>query len=74
MLDDVDVLAVPVAPPVEGETELQPRTGTADAAALYGVDLAEVADVLGIAEGTVKSSLSQARKTLARTLRIEEVG
>ena len=45
--------------------------------ALYYLDdhsIAEVADVLGIAEGTVKSSLSQARKTLARTLRIEEVG
>ncbi len=47
VLDDVDVLAVPVAPPVEGETELQPRTGTADAAALYGVDLAEVAERAG---------------------------
>ena len=47
------------------------------AVALYYLDdhsIAEVADVLGIAEGTVKSSLSQARKTLARTLRIEEVG
>jgi leucyl aminopeptidase len=47
VLDDVDVLAVPVAPPVEGETELQPRTGTADAAALFGVDLAEVAERAG---------------------------
>ena len=46
-LDGVDVLAVPVAPPVEGETELQPRTGTADAAALFGVDLAEVAERAG---------------------------
>ena len=47
VLDGVDVLAVPVAPAVEGETELQPRAGTADAAALYGVDLAEVAERAG---------------------------
>ncbi|GAA2727021.1 leucyl aminopeptidase family protein [Cellulomonas aerilata] len=44
----VAALAVPVAPAVEGETELQPRSGTADAAALYGVDLAEVAERAGV--------------------------
>ncbi|WNB85008.1 hypothetical protein [Cellulomonas sp. ATA003] len=47
VLEGVAALAVPVAPPVEGETELQPRSGTADAAALYGVDLAEVAERAG---------------------------
>ncbi|WP_298459463.1 M17 family metallopeptidase [uncultured Cellulomonas sp.] len=46
-LEGTTALAVPVAPPVEGETELQPRSGTADAAALYGVDLAEVAERAG---------------------------
>ncbi len=47
VLDGVAALAVPVAPAVEGETELQPRSGTADAAARYGVDLAEVAERAG---------------------------
>lgn len=42
--DDVAALAVPVAPPAEGETDVQPRTGTADAAALYGIDLGDVAE------------------------------
>jgi RNA polymerase sigma-70 factor, ECF subfamily len=45
--------------------------------ALYYLDdhsIVEVAAVLGIAEGTVKSTLAQARKALARTLSIEEVG
>src|SRR5690625_5092013 len=36
-------LALPVAPPAAGETEVQPRWGTADAALLYGIDLAELA-------------------------------
>ena len=47
VLEGVGALAVPVAPAVEGETELQPRLGTADAAALYAVDLAEVAERAG---------------------------
>ena len=45
--------------------------------ALHYVDdlpLADIAAVLGIAVGTVKSTLAQARRSLARTLRIEEVG
>ena len=47
------------------------------AVALHYLDdhsIADVAAVLGVAEGTVKSSLAQARRTLARTLRTEEVG
>src|SRR5690625_5372533 len=36
-------LALPVAPAAAGETEVQPRWGTADAALLYGIDLAELA-------------------------------
>lgn len=45
--------------------------------ALYYIDdhsIADVAEVLGIAAGTVKASLAHARTTLARTLSIEEVG
>jgi leucyl aminopeptidase len=48
---DVDAVAVPVAPAVPGdpdETELQPRQGTADAAARYGIDLAELAERAGL--------------------------
>ncbi|HEY0215230.1 MAG TPA: leucyl aminopeptidase family protein [Cellulomonas sp.] len=48
---DVDAVAVPVAPAVPGEpdeTDLQPRQGTADAAARYGIDLAELAERAGL--------------------------
>ncbi|RMI13718.1 leucyl aminopeptidase family protein [Cellulomonas triticagri] len=44
---DVDAVAVPVAPSTPDEpedTDLQPRRGTADAAARYGIDLAELAE------------------------------
>ncbi|MFH5822209.1 leucyl aminopeptidase family protein [Georgenia sp. AZ-5] len=49
------VVAVPVAPAPEGEDEVQPRGGVADAAALYGIDLmheAERQDVKGQAGQT----------------------
>ncbi len=45
---DVEALAVPVAPAGPDDAELQPRTGTADAAARYGIDLAEVAERAGL--------------------------
>jgi len=45
---DVDAVAVPVAPPAPDDTDLQPRRGTADAAARYGIDLAEVAERAGL--------------------------
>jgi leucyl aminopeptidase len=41
---DVDAVAVPVAPAAPDDTDLQPRRGTADAAARYGIDLAELAE------------------------------
>lgn len=46
--EGVDALAVPVAPAAPGETDLQPRAGTADAAARYGIDLAELAERAGL--------------------------
>ncbi|NTW42438.1 MAG: leucyl aminopeptidase family protein, partial [Cellulomonadaceae bacterium] len=49
---DVDAVVLPVAPPVDGDVDVQPRSGTADAAARYGVDLADLAerlDVTGVA-------------------------
>ncbi|MBC7549703.1 MAG: leucyl aminopeptidase family protein, partial [Cellulomonas sp.] len=46
--DDVAALAVPVAPSADGETEVQPRTGTADAAARYGIDLGDLAERAGL--------------------------
>ena len=48
---DVDAVAVPVAPSAPDEpddTDLQPRRGTADAAARYGIDLAELAERAGL--------------------------
>ncbi|HEY0215012.1 MAG TPA: leucyl aminopeptidase family protein, partial [Cellulomonas sp.] len=45
---DLDAVAVPVAPAAPDESELQPRAGTADAAARYGIDLAEVAERAGL--------------------------
>ncbi|VTR78085.1 leucyl aminopeptidase family protein [Cellulomonas hominis] len=45
---DVDAVAVPVAPPAEADDDLQPRRGTADAAARYGIDLAELAERAGL--------------------------
>lgn len=41
---DVDAVAVPVAPAAPDDTDLQPRQGTAEAAARYGIDLAELAE------------------------------
>ncbi|HQY33096.1 MAG TPA: M17 family metallopeptidase [Actinotalea sp.] len=48
LTDGVDALVLPVAPPADGEPEVQPRTGTADAAARYGVDLADLAERLHV--------------------------
>lgn len=45
--DAVAALVVAVAPPLEEEDGLQPRAGTVDAAARYGIDLAELADRSG---------------------------
>ena len=45
---DVAALAVPVAPAADGETEVQPRAGTADAAARYGIDLGDLAERAGL--------------------------
>lgn len=42
-LDAFTALAVPIAPPGDGETEVQPRRGTADAAVLYRIDLGDYA-------------------------------
>ena len=51
---DVDALAVPVAPPAEAEDGVQPRAGTAEAAARYGIDLSDLAERLG-ADGSAGS-------------------
>lgn len=45
---DVDAVAVPVAPAAPDDTDLQPRQGTAEAAARYGIDLAELAERAGL--------------------------
>ena len=42
--DEVEILAIPIAPAVEGGEDLQPRHGTVDAAVRYGIDFAELAD------------------------------
>lgn len=52
---DVDALAVPVAPPVEDGDGVEPRTGTAEAAARYGIVLGELADRLR-ADGSAGSA------------------
>ncbi|WP_265520899.1 leucyl aminopeptidase family protein [Oerskovia flava] len=44
---DVSATVVAVAPPREAEDGLQPRAGTVDAAARYGIDLAELSDRAG---------------------------
>ncbi|TNC20853.1 leucyl aminopeptidase family protein, partial [Georgenia sp. 311] len=41
-LTTADALVVAVAPPVSGEEGVDPRPGTADAAARYGIDLADL--------------------------------
>ena len=43
---EVDALVVPLAPPADGDTDPQPRAGTADAAARYGIDLSDLAERL----------------------------
>ena len=43
---EVDALVVPLAPAAEGDTDPQPRAGTADAAARYGIDLSDLAERL----------------------------
>ena len=45
---DVDALLLPVAPSVEADDGVQPRAGTADAAARYGIDLGELAERLQV--------------------------
>ncbi len=46
-LGSADALVLPVAPGAEGDDGVQPRAGVAEAAARYGVDLADLADRLG---------------------------
>ncbi len=50
LLEDgsVDAVAVQVAPARDGDDELEPRTGTPQAAARYGIDLAELAERAGL--------------------------
>lgn len=45
-LASAQALLLPVAPGAEGDRGVQPRSGTADAAARYGIDLADLADRL----------------------------
>lgn len=47
-LEGVDAVAVPVAPPSAGEDVVEPRPGAADAAVLYGIDLAAVCERLEV--------------------------
>ncbi len=42
-VEEVEVVAVPIAPAVEDGDDLQPRHGTVDAAVRYGLDFAELA-------------------------------
>lgn len=51
----VDALVVPVAPPAEAGDGVQPRAGTAEAAARYGIDLGDLAERLG-ADGSAGSA------------------
>ena len=44
---DVDALVLPLAPAAEQDEGVQPRSGTADAAARYGIDLGDAADRIG---------------------------
>jgi leucyl aminopeptidase len=44
VLTEADALVVPIAPGADGDEGVQPRKGTAEAAARYGVDLADLAD------------------------------
>lgn len=53
--DDVDAVVLPIAPPAEGDEEVQPRIGTAEAAARYGIDLADLAE-RAHAEGSAGSA------------------
>ncbi|MFC8193236.1 leucyl aminopeptidase family protein [Cellulomonas sp. NPDC057328] len=50
LLEDgsVDAVAVQVAPARDGDDALEPRTGTPQAAARYGIDLAELAERAGL--------------------------
>lgn len=41
--EEIEVIAVPIAPAVEDGDDLQPRHGTVDAAVRYGIDFAELA-------------------------------
>lgn len=50
-LTGADALVVPIAPAADGDEGVQPRVGTAEAAVRYGVDLADLADRLGV-DGT----------------------
>lgn len=52
---DVAAVALPIAPPADGETEVQPRGDTTATAIRYGVDLADLADRAGL-KGTAGES------------------
>ncbi len=59
-------VAVPVAPPAPGDDgELQPRAGTADAAARYGIDLFDLAQRDGLKGGAGEASVVNLPRVLA---------
>lgn len=66
----------PVDPPVDFDAALRglPRRQRAVVALFYVADLpvAEIASVLGLAEGTVKSHLHDARRALAPRLEVDD--
>ncbi|MCU1430995.1 MAG: leucyl aminopeptidase [Actinotalea sp.] len=65
--DDVDALVLPVAPGApgapgdgdEGDEGVQPRSGTADAAARYGIDLGDLAERLELTGAAGEASTVQ---------------
>ncbi|WP_029290514.1 M17 family metallopeptidase [Cellulomonas sp. HZM] len=72
LLDDgsVDAIAVPLVPAVEGEHGAQPGEGAADVSALYGIDLAEIADRVGLTGASGESYVLQLPRAVGSAVQL----
>jgi leucyl aminopeptidase len=66
----VDAVAIPLVTGVEGDDGAQPGEGAAEAAALYGIDLAEVADRVGLTGAAGESYVLQLPRAVGSAVQL----
>ncbi|MEN0129984.1 MAG: M17 family metallopeptidase [Brevundimonas sp.] len=74
LADGIDAVAVALTPGVEGDHGAQPGEGAAEAAALYGIDLAEIADRAGLTGAAGESYVLQLPRAVGSAVQLPWAG